>query len=102
MVNTNESRLESPVFVWKDYSRFVEIRPVRTGWLIVWGRYANGGAETMIAGQRIYRDLDGVRRRLETAVLDLTGKPPLVAEALALFARHPFPPHDLAPLPDPL
>jgi len=100
--NTNESRTESSVFIWKDYSRFVEVRPVRTGWLIVWGRYEKTGAETIIAGQRTYRDLEGVRRRLATAVLDLTGKPPLVADALALFARHPFPPRDLAPLPDPL
>ena len=45
-------RLESPlsipaddrtVFTWKDFSRFVQVAPVERGWLVLWGRFRQGG-----------------------------------------------------------
>jgi hypothetical protein len=89
-------------FVWKDFGRFVEVQPVRTGWLVLWGRYEEAGRRKTLAGNRTYADLAGARRRLADAVLELTRKPALAAEALARFDRHPFPPHDPAPVPEPL
>jgi hypothetical protein len=89
-------------FVWKDFGRFVEVHPVRSGWLVLWGRYEAAGRRKTLAGTRTYADLAGARRRLAAAVLELTRKPALAAEATALLDRHPFPPHDPAPLPAPL
>jgi hypothetical protein len=89
-------------FVWKDFSRFVEVHPVRTGWLVLWGRYEDAGARKVLAGNRTYPARDGARRRLGDAVLELTRRPALAAEALALFDRFPFPPHGPGELPEPL
>ena len=75
-------------FVWKDFSRFVEVHPVQTGWLVVWGRYEEAGRRKVLAGTRTYPDLAGVRRRVADAVIELTHRPALAAEALALLARH--------------
>ena len=92
----------SAAFVWQDTGRFVELYPVRTGWLVVWGRYEENGRHKQLVGNRTYPNLDGARRRLADAVLELTRQPPLAAEALTLLDRAPLPPHTPQPLPDPL
>ncbi len=81
-------------FEWKDFSRYVEVHPVRTGWLVVWGRYADAGAKKHIAGNRTYADLAAARRRVADAALELTHKPSLAHEALLSFDRFPFPTHE--------
>ena len=91
-----------PGFVWKDHSRFVELCPVRTGWLVLWGHYEELGRRKVLAGNRTYPDLIGARARLADAVLELTRKPALVAEALGLLERTPLPLHLPARLPEPL
>ena len=91
-----------PAFLWKDHSRFVELHPVQTGWLVVWGRYEELGRRKILLGNRTYRDIGGARRRLADAVLELTRKPALAAEALTLLDRSPLPPHRSEPLPDSL
>ena len=90
-----------PAFAWKDHGRFVELHPVRTGWLVLWGRYEELGRRKVLAGNRLYPDLPAARRRLADAVLELTCKPALAAEALGLLDRTPLPPHHPT-LPDPL
>ncbi len=91
-----------PVFDWKDHSRFVELHAVRTGWLVLWGHYEDLGRRKILAGNRTYPDLAGVRRRLADAVLELTRKPALAAEALLMFDRTPLPDHRAEPLPEAL
>jgi hypothetical protein len=91
-----------PAFIWQDFSRFVEVSPVRTGWLVVWGRYEARGRRRVLRGNRVYRDLAGVRRRLADAVLELTGKSALVEEALGLLDREAIPAHPSALPPEPL
>jgi hypothetical protein len=86
-------RRAAPVFVWKSFSRFVEVYPVHTGWLVLWGRYERQGAVRKLAGQRVYADPGGVRGRLAAAVEDLTGDRALVAEAVTLFDRAALPEH---------
>jgi len=100
--DTESARRAAPAFSWKSFSRFVEVYPVQTGWLVLWGRYERQGAIRRLAGQRVYRNLAGVRARLADAVQELTGRSELVAEALILFDRHRFPPHRPEPLPEPL
>lgn len=78
---------QRPAFVWKDFSRFVEINPVRSGWLVMWGRYEDQGTRRIVIGTRLYPDLNGARRRLGDAVLALARTPLLVEEALGLFDR---------------
>jgi hypothetical protein len=90
-----------PVFAWKSYSRFVEVFPVRTGWLVLWGRYEQQGARRLLAGQRVYAARDGVRGRVAAAVADLTNDRSLVDEALMLFDRAALPEHR-GMLPEPL
>ncbi len=91
-----------PPFVWKDFSRYVEVHPVQTGWLVLWGRYEEQGKRKILFGNRTYPTLEGARRRCADAVLELTRKPALVAEALMFFDRFPFPDHRPIDLPDPL
>lgn len=90
------------LFVWKDFSRFVEVSPVERGWLVIWGHYREQGRIRDMAGNRTYLDLYGVRRRLGDAVFELTSNPALVAEALVRFDHTPFPIHRPRPAPDPL
>jgi hypothetical protein len=90
------------VFTWKDFSRFVLVAPVERGWLVLWGHFRNAGRERDLAGQRTYADLSGVRRRVADSVFELTRSPELVAEAMILFDRTPFPVHRPTLLPDPL
>ena len=89
-------------FVWKDFSRYVEVHPVQTGWLVLWGRYEEQGKRKILFGNRTYPTLDGARRRVGDAALELTRKPVLAAEALMFFDRFPFPDHRPNALPDPL
>ncbi len=74
-------------FSWKDHSRFVEVAPVSSGWLTLWGRYHDMGRGRELVGNQIYLDLRGVRRRLADAVFELTHDQALVAEAIVLFDR---------------
>lgn len=89
-------------FVWKDHSRYAAVRPVATGWLVLWGRYEDQGRTNRLAGNRVYADLGGARRRLADSVLELTRRTEAVEEALVLFDRFPFPSHAPAVFPDPL
>lgn len=89
-------------FIWKDFSRFVEVGPVASGWLVMWGRYHDRGRVRELSANRIYRDLHGARRRVADAVFELTRDPSLVAEALTRFDRTPFPRHASIPPSDPL
>jgi hypothetical protein len=100
--STWQSSSGQPAFRWVDHSRFVEVQPVRTGWLVLWGRYEDAGRRKVLLGNQTYRSLDGVRQRLANAVLDLTGKRMLAQEAVAIFERFPIPPHQPAELPEPL
>jgi len=93
---------EGAAFAWIDHGRFVEIYPVRTGWLVHWGRYEDLGRRKTLRGNRTYPDLPGARRRLADAVLELTAKPRLAAEAVAALDRIPLPEHRAIDLPDPL
>jgi hypothetical protein len=76
-----------PVFDWKDHSRFVEIYPVSTGWLVLWGRYEEMGAVRTLAGSRVYRSATGARRRLAWAIVGLTHNPVDARDALRLLDR---------------
>ena len=89
-------------FVWKDFSRFVEVGPVERGWLVLWGTFRESGRIRELAGSQTYADLAGARRRVGDAVFELTRDPALVAEAMLRFDRTPFPMHAPNPLPDPL
>jgi hypothetical protein len=93
---------EAFAFVWKDFSRFVEVHPVRTGWLVLWGRYEAQGKRKVLLGNRTYTTLTGARRRFADAALELTRDPRLVGDALSLFDRHPFPERAPVRLPAPL
>ncbi|MDP9354492.1 MAG: hypothetical protein M3Q71_24400 [Chloroflexota bacterium] len=88
--------------VWKDFSRYVEVHPVQTGWLVLWGRYEEQGKRKILFGNRTYTTLEGARRRFADAALELTRKPALVTDALMFFDRFPFPDHRPKDLPDPL
>ena len=76
-----------PAFSYRTFSRFVEVFPVGSGLLVVWGRYEDQGASRLVVGQRVYTDLIGVRSRLQAAVFELTKDQELVQEALILFDR---------------
>jgi hypothetical protein len=90
------------VFTWKDFSRFVQVAPVERGWLVLWGRFRDGGRTRDLAGQRTYVDLSGVRRRVADSVFELTRSSEFVTEAMIRFDRTQFPDHQPASLPDPL
>ena len=90
------------VFIWKDFSRFVQVAPVERGWLVLWGHFHDAGRARELAGQRTYADLFGVRRRVADSVFELTKSSELVAEAMIRFDRTPFPVRIPSPLPDPL
>jgi hypothetical protein len=99
---TPNPELGVPAYSWRDHSRYVEIVPVRTGWLVVWGRYENMGRHRLTVGNRVYRDLAGVRRRLVDAVVELTGNRREAIDALALLNRRGLPAHTAQDLPGPL
>ncbi len=87
-----------PLYTWFDHSRYVEIIPVTTGWLVLWGLYEQQGAVKHIYGQRIYRNLEGVRRRLADQVIAFTKKPSEARDALTLLDRQGLPAHRPGPL----
>jgi hypothetical protein len=91
-----------PAYAWRDHSRYVEIVPVRTGWLVVWGWYEEMGQRRLTLGNRVYRDLGGVRRRLVDAVVELTGNRQEAIDALALLNARGLPEHTPQNLPIPL
>ncbi|HEV2128415.1 MAG TPA: hypothetical protein VGR22_07350 [Thermomicrobiales bacterium] len=88
-------------FVWNDHGRFVEVHPVDTGWLVVWGHYEDMGAVCKNEGSVTYATLAGARRRLADAALELTRSPQAAASAVQLFGFHTFPEHT-GTLPEPL
>ena len=90
------------LFIWKDFSRFVQVASVERGWLVLWGRYRDGGRTRDLTGQRTYADLSGVRRRIADSVFELTRSPELVTEAVTRFDRAAFAERARVPLPDPL
>lgn len=88
-------------FIWNDHGRFVEVHPVDTGWLVVWGRYEDMGRVRTNGGNATYLTLNGVRRRVADAALELTRSPQAAANAVRLFGLHAFPEHT-GTLPEPL
>jgi hypothetical protein len=90
------------LFIWKDFGRFVEVAPVRLGWLVLWGHYRDMGSVRDLIGQRTYADLIGARRRVADSAFELTRNPDLVSEAMVLFDRTSFPVRDAPRIPDPL
>jgi hypothetical protein len=88
-------------FIWNDHGRFVEVHPVRTGWLVVWGHYEDLGAIRINEGNATYTSLAGARRRVADAALELTRSPQTAADATKLFDFHAFPEHR-ANIPEPL
>jgi hypothetical protein len=101
-VSLSTTAEDHSVFIWKDFSRFVQVAPVERGWLVLWGHFRHAGRARDLAGQRTYADLSGVRRRVADSVFELTKSSELVAEAMVQFDRTPFPVHRPTPLPDPL
>lgn len=104
---TEHSRMEmrpidEPVYSWRDHSRYVEVTPVQTGWLVVWGKFEAMGAIKHIHGTKTYRDIDGVRRRLSDQVIRFTHNPAEARDALTLLDRRGLPEHRPRPLLDPL
>jgi hypothetical protein len=100
--STTRSASGRPAFEWKDHGRFVELHPVQTGWLVLWGRYEDLGRRRVLLGNRTYPGLDGARRRVADAAAELTGRPALAADAVAALDRTALPPHTPEPLPEPL
>jgi hypothetical protein len=90
--------IDVALYKWFDHSRYVEITPVQTGWLIIWGLYENLGAVKHVYGTRVYRDLAGVRRRLADVVKEFTKSNQEAAGALMEFERLNLPKHTPAPL----
>jgi hypothetical protein len=80
-------------FVWKDHSRFVEVRAVYTGWLVVWGRYADFGSIRTTEGSAVYGAVSDARRRVADAAMDITGSRASASEASQMFDLFPFPEH---------
>lgn len=89
-------------FIWNDHGRFVEVHPIRLGWLVVWGHYEDLGATRIDEGNAMYRTLDGTRRRLVDAALELTRSPRAASDAVQLFDFFLFPDHKVSAFPDPL
>ena len=81
-------------FIWHDSGRFVEVHPVATGWLVVWGHYEDLGTIRNDEGNATYHSLAGARRRVADAALELTRSPQAATDATTLFDFHAFPPHN--------
>ena len=79
--------ITEPVYDWKDHGRFVELYPVSSGWLVIWGRYEEMGEVRATAGVRIYTTAEGARRRLAWAIVSLTRNPIDARNALRLLDR---------------
>ncbi len=100
-MSTSNRTAREGSFVWRDHGRFVEVHPVETGWLVVWGRYEDMGAVRRNLGNNVYATLSGARRRVADAALELTRSPQSAAHAIRLFRLHNFPDHT-GELPEPL
>ena len=100
-MNATASENRSASFVWNDHGRFVEVHPVETGWLVVWGHYEDMGSVRKTEGNEVYATLEGARGRVVDAALELTRSPQATSEALRRFTLHRFPEH-AGELPDPL
>lgn len=92
----------SPWFVWREFSQYVEVFIVQTGYLVQWGHYEDAGARKFLHGHRIYRDLQGARGRIMAAATAVTGNPHLARDAVALFDGTGFPITPFPGLPEPL
>ncbi len=88
-------------FIWNDSGRFVEVHPVKMGWLVVWGHYEDLGTVRIDEGNATYQSLAGARRRVADAALELTRSPQTASDAMTLFDYHEFPSHT-GDLPEPL
>jgi hypothetical protein len=87
--SSNDQETRS-AFAWSDGRRFVDVVAVQTGWLVIWGSLTEGGKRSML-GNRIYRDLAGVRRRIAAAVFELTADRSAVGAAVVQFDSEPLP-----------
>ena len=76
-----------PVYEWKDHSRFVEIYPISSGWLTLWGMYEAMGARRVLHGSRIYLECHAVRRRMAWEIVRFTRNPIEARNALRLLDR---------------
>jgi len=85
--NLQLSTITDPIYSWNDHGRYVEVVPVQTGWLVLWGEYRHLGLSKHIYGSRVYRDEAGVRRRLADAVLKFTKRHSEARDALVLLDR---------------
>lgn len=99
---TPNLELGVPAYSWRDHSRYLEVVPVRTGWLVVWGRFEDLGRRRLTFGNRVYRDVAGIRRRIVDAVIELTSNRQEAIDALALFDHRGLPDHRPQDLPPPL
>ena len=68
-------------FEWRDFSRFVRVSRVATGWLVLWGTYYDLGSRSELAGSRLYSGRAGVMGRVRAAAAEVTGRSALGAEA---------------------
>lgn len=68
-------------FEWRDFSRFVRVSPVATGWLVLWGTYFDQGARSEVSGSRLYASRTGVIERVAAAAAEVTGRTALATEA---------------------
>ncbi len=89
-------------FIWNDHGRFVEVHPVRLGWLVVWGRHEDLGSIRIQEGNAQYRTLHGARRRVVDAALEVTQSHRTAADAARMFDFFSFPEHKAGTLPEPL
>lgn len=102
MSTTHNRQISPNAFIWNDHGRFVEVHPISLGWLVVWGHYEDLGKVRIDAGNAQYRSLDGVRRRVADAALELTRNPRTAAGAIRMLDLFSFPEHDAASFPEPL
>ncbi|CAN5633427.1 hypothetical protein BH23CHL3_BH23CHL3_01020 [soil metagenome] len=103
IVATARSQHTTPqAFIWNDHSRFVEVHPVRLGWLVVWGHHEDLGSIRIQEGNAQYRSLDGARRRLVDSALEVTRSHRAAADAARMFDFFSFPEHEVGSLPESL
>ena len=76
-------------FEWRDFSRFVRVSRVATGWLVLWGTYFDLGTRTELSGSRLYAARAGVVERVGAAASEVTGRAALAEEAM-VRCRHWF------------
>lgn len=102
MANASGRQTAPNAFVWNDHGRFVEVHPIRLGWLVIWGRHEDLGSIRIQEGNAQYRSLDGARRRLVDAALEVTRSHRAAADAARMFDFFAFPEHEVGSLPEPM